>query len=468
MEFGQIALLLFALLLVVLNGFFVAAEFAFVKVRATRVEQLVREGGRSSARILRQIHAHLDGYLSAAQLGITLASLALGWVGEPALGALIQPVLGALGIESPQTVHAVSITIAFTLITFMHVVLGEQAPKSLGIMKAESVALFAAWPMRVFYSVTYPLIATLNGSANWFLARLGLPPASEHEHAHSPEELSMAVETSHEHGLLDAEQRALIDNALRLRSRHVREIMVPRPDMHCLYIDRPVKENLATLQRHHHTRYPLARRDADDVIGMVHVKDLVSFDSELDGEPVAQVRLRRLNRASLLELARPISFVPEVAPIDRALKTFQRGRSHMAVVVDEWGGVVGLVTLEDVLEELVGEIHDEFDVDDDGAEPEARQLEDGSWLVKGSWPLLSAAQTLGLKVGEAGVDTIGGLIMHELGRVPTIGDRVRIGRWCAEVVRMRRQRVTGVRLTMAQTAQQAAKASTSGEDEAGA
>ncbi|RME74589.1 MAG: HlyC/CorC family transporter, partial [Planctomycetota bacterium] len=356
MDGTQLLLLLLAFFLVLLNGFFVAAEFAFVKVRASRIEQLVREGAGSRGRVARRILGQLDGYLAACQFGITLASLGLGWVGEPALGAWLEPLFEALGFGAPAAARAAAVVIAFTLITFLHVVVGEQAPKSLGIMRAEPVALWAAWPLRLFYVLAYPAIALLSGSTNAFLRLLGLPPASEHEHAHSPEELSMAVETSHEQGLLDAEQRRLLENALALRNRCLREIMVPRPDMHVLDIEASVESNIETLCRHHHTRYPLARGDADRIVGMIHIKDLVPFPCDTKREPGerGEETSRLLEPERLLAIARPITFIPEVAPIDRALRTFQASGSHMAMVVDEWGGVVGLVTLEDVLEELVG------------------------------------------------------------------------------------------------------------------
>jgi CBS domain containing-hemolysin-like protein len=360
-------------------------------------------------------------------------------VGEPAIATLVEPLLTAIGIESAATVHGVSLVVAFSAITFLHVVIGEQAPKSLGIMKPEEVTLWSAWPMRAFYWLTYPAIATLNGSANWLLRLLGLPPASEHEHVHSPEELSMAVETSHEHGLLDAQQRTLVDNALSLSTRCVREIMVPRPDMHCLFVDQRLENNLERLREHQHTRYPLARGDVEKIVGMVHVKDLLAFAEHGGAGPAPP-----LGEETITKVGRPITFVPEVATIDRVLRTFQLGGSHMAVVVDEWGGVAGLVTLEDVLEELVGDIRDEFDVD--GGDGGVQRGPGGVLLVDGALPLAEARDEIGLEAADASVDTIGGYVVQRLGRVAKIGDAVRVGRWRAEVVRMRRMRITRVRL----------------------
>ncbi|GIW72190.1 MAG: membrane protein [Planctomycetota bacterium] len=439
MDLSQFLLLVFALLLVLLNGFFVAAEFAIVKVRRTRIEQLVREG-RAAARMARRLIDNLDAYLSATQLGITIASLGLGWVGEPAIARLIEPWLGELGMASPAAVHGTALVVAFVIITFLHVVLGELAPKSLAIQRSEPVTLLTAWPLHGFYLLLYPAIVALNGTANLLLRALGLPPAREAERAHSPAELHMLVESSAAQGLLNTQQRRLVANALALSQRCVREIMVPRPDMHCLFADRPLAENIETVRRHAHTRYPLARGEIEQIVGMVHVKDLTTAASAAS----LQQMVAALGADALEKLARPIPFVPEVATIDRVLRMFQRGGIHMAIVVDEWGGVVGLVTLEDVLEELVGDIRDEFDASE--AERLVRVGPDGVALVDGAIPLAEVRRRFGIEAPDATVDTLGGYVMQRLGRLARVGDVVEVEGWRIEVVRMRRLRITRLRL----------------------
>lgn len=430
----QLFYLAVAFFLVLLNGFFVAAEFAIVKVRATRIEELVREGDRR-ARSARHLIRHLDAYLSATQVGITIASLGLGWVGEHALGGLVGRALAPLGVPASFG-NALAAGVAFAIITFLHVVLGELAPKSLAIQRAESTALWTAAPLRFFAFVLWPAIAALNWTANRILRAVGLHTAVEGaDLAHSPQELRMIVEASEASGELNPQERKLLDNALALSERFVREIMVPRPDMICLYTTRSLEENLGTVRESRHTRYPLAVEDKDHIIGMIHVRDLVDARerADADGQPLSLEKIRR-----------PVMFVPEVATIDRVLRLFQRGRSHLALVVDEFGGIAGLVTLEDVLEELVGEIRDEFDVDEKevalvppGASGEA--------LVDAGLPLDEVAESFKFEPAQATVDTIGGYVLQLLGRLPKVGETVQMGRYRVEVAEMEGLRVTKLR-----------------------
>ncbi len=425
----QLLYLLLAFFLVLLNGFFVAAEFAIVKVRPTRVEELAREGNRR-ARIARHLIEHLDAYLSATQVGITIASIGLGWVGERAFGHLVEPLLAAIGLPPA----AFGWVVAFTIVTFLHVVVGELAPKSLAIQRAEKTALWTSAPLRLFSVIMWPAIASLNWASLRLLRLIGLKPASGLELAHSAEELRMIVEASERSGELNPQEKQLLENALQFSERLVREIMVPRPDMVCLYTTKSLEENLAIARESAHTRYPLAVEDKDHIVGMIHVRDLIAATERARGDGGSPPSLEKLRR--------PILFVPEVATIDRVLRTFQRSRSHLAVVVDEYGGVAGLVTLEDVLEELVGEIRDEFDIEETDL---IATTASGEVIVDAGTPLHEIAESLQFEPAQATVDTIGGYVLQLLGRLPKVGEQVQMGRYKVEVAEMDGLRVTKLR-----------------------
>lgn len=430
---SQLALVGLAILLVLLNGFFVAAEFAMVKIRPTRLEELAREGHRR-ARMAQHVLRHLYAYLSATQVGVTVASLGLGWIGEPAVARLFAPLFARLSLPE-ATARGVSFALAFTIISFFHIVLGELGPKSLAIQRTEATALWTAAPLRLFAAIMWPATVLLTWAASRLLRGLGLTPATTSDLAHSAEELRLIVQASGASGELDPAERKLIDNALQFSDRLVREIMVPRTDMVCLYKDRTLEENLAIVLEAKHTRYPLAAEDKDHVIGMIHVRDLVDAQrraAAVDGEAV-----------SLENLRRPLLFVPGVATLDRVLRLFQRGRSHLAVVVDEYGGIAGLVTLEDVLEELVGEIRDEFDQDETDRRYEPG--ESGELVVDARLPLEQVARSFRFEPTQATVDTIGGYVLQLLGRLPKVGESVQMGRYRVEVAEMEGLRLTRLR-----------------------
>jgi CBS domain containing-hemolysin-like protein len=426
----QLLYLVVAFLLVLLNGFFVAAEFAIVKVRATRIEELAQKG-RWRASVARNVVTRLDAYLSATQLGITIASLGLGWIGEPAVARLIEPLLSNLGVASPGTVHVVSFAIAFSLIAFLHIVLGELAPKSLAIRLPEATSLWVAAPLRLFYWVMFPAIWILNGTANAILSWVGIDPASGVDHVHSGAELRMIVQSSHEEGALNATEMALFHNVLDFSERRVGEIMVPRLDMVCLYTQNTLDENLAIIRENLHTRYPLAAREKDEIVGLIHVKDLLRLLADDDG-------------ADIRTIERPVLYVPSAVTIDHLLKTFQRERRHIAIVVDEYGGVAGLVTLEDVLEELVGPILDEFDTDEILGAALRRGATD--FVLEAGRPLTEVARALEFEVeDDEEVNTIGGYVLKLLGHVPDVGKSLAIGRYRVEVVAMDGLRITKLR-----------------------
>ena len=416
-----------AILLVALNGFFVAAEFALVKVRPTQLEPYVTEGLRR-AKMARHMVRHLDAYLSATQLGITLASLALGWVGEPAFAWIVEPVVRPFAGDNPALVHSIALTAAFLVITILHIVLGELAPKSVAIRKAEGTVLAVSLPLFLFYKVTYPAIWLLNHTANYLLRVVGIAPASEGELAHDEEELRLLLASSHT-SVVSKQTRELLDNIFELTHRVARQIMIPRQDVAYLSTTRTMAENLRAARRSGHTRFPLCDGDLDHVVGLIHIKDL--FRKE---RPVSTLR----------EVAREIAFVPETLELDRLLKRMRTERFHLAAVIDEYGGISGVVTLEDVIEEIVGQIQDEFDVE----KPEVRREEDGAYLVSGGTLIEDLEDELGIELSDRDEDTIGGVVLSELGRTPAVGDKVPLGPVLLEVLDVDNNRIKDLRLTV--------------------
>ncbi len=422
--------LFLAILLVGLNGFFVAAEFALVKVRPTQIEPFVAEGQRRAA-VAQHMIRHLDAYLSATQLGITLASLALGWIGEPAFAWVIHPVVRQF-TSNEDVLHSAALTVSFLVITILHIVLGELAPKSIAIRKSEGTTLVVALPLFVFYKITYPAIWLLNHTANRLLKVVGVEPMSESEITHDEEELRLMLSSSHA-TRLSLQKRELLDNVFELSHRVARQIMLPRQDVVYLTTTRPVAENLRIARRSGHTRFPLCEGDLDHVIGVIHIKDIFRRERPL---------------TSFQEVAREIAFVPETLELDRLLKRMRTERFHLAAVIDEYGGVSGVVTLEDVIEEIVGQISDEFDVD----KPEIQKMEEGVWEVSGGMLIEDLEDELGLEMSDRDEDTIGGLVFSELGRNPAVGDRVEVGPVQIEVLEVHLNRVNTVRLTLQQPA----------------
>jgi len=396
--------LLLGFVLVLLNGFFVAAEFALVKVRPTQIEPEVQRGSRR-AQLLEHLTTHLDGYLSATQLGVTLASLGLGWVGEPAFAWLLQPLLERLG-ASPSLQHSISLGVAFATITVLHIVLGELAPKWLAIRHPKPVSMWVVYPLHGFYKLTYPFVWLLRWAATTFLGLFGVEPVSGGELTHSEEELRLLVSSGSED--LSAQKRELLDNVFELTHRVARQIMVPRGDVVFLSTTRAIEENLRLARSSGHTRFPLCRGGLDQAIGLVHIKDLF-----------------RLERApkTLEEIARPLTFVPETLSLEQLLRRMRAERMHLAAVLDEYGGVSGIVTLENVIEEIVGEIQDEFDTE----RPELVQIGERRYQVDARMLVEDLEDALQIEFSERDEDTIGGVVLSELGRRPRIGDEVEVG-----------------------------------------
>lgn len=399
--------------LVFLNGFFVAAEFAIVKVRSTQIEPLAARGSKR-ARIAQDVIGHLDAYLSATQLGITLTSLGLGWMGEPFVAHMLEPLLASLGVSNPTLISTLSFALGFGIITFLHIVLGELAPKSLAIQRAQGVTLAIASPLHLFFLVFRPFIWMLNGTANFFLRMIGIAPASESEIAHSEEELRLLLSKG---TTITSTGKSISLRAMELRDRTVREVMVPRTGLVSLSTMRSIEDNIAIALENQFTRYPLCERDVDNIVGMIHLKDLF----KLKGETGPGGRL--------LDIKREMLFVPETMSLERTLNLFLTKRMLMAIAVDEYGGTAGLVTLENVLEELVGEIRDEFDVES----ILVHKVSDTEFTVDGAMPLLDFSRMFTVVPDSRDVVTVSGYVIHLIGTVPVRGAEVRIGSWQATI-----------------------------------
>lgn len=391
--------------LVILNGFFVAAEFSMVKVRSTRIDTLVLEGN-TQAKYAKNIVDHLDTYLSACQLGITLASLGLGWVGEPAVAAMLEPALTWIGL-SVQLIHTIAFAIAFSIITALHIILGELAPKSLAIQKTEGVSLWTAVPLLGFYKVMYPFIWILNEASNKILRAVGVEVSSEHQAAHTEEEIRILMEESHKQGYIDQTELTYVDNIFNFVERHAREVMIPRTDMVCLYMDNSFEENLEIALTEQLTRYPLCNPDKDNIAGFIHTKDLLSAAA-------------RGQRPDIRDLVRNVIAVPESMAISDLLKILQKNRAQLAMVVDEYGGTAGLVTVEDILEEIVGEIQDEFDEE----RPLIENRGTHEYSVAGQLLIEEVNDILGLNLDSEDFDTLGGWIYSRIEMPPEVNQKI--------------------------------------------
>ena len=408
-EPGVIVLKLLAILtLVFFNGFFVAAEFALVKIRSSQLDPLAEQGNKTAA-LAQHITGRLEAYLSACQLGITLACLGLGWIGEPFLAQMLHPVFFLLGITSPVVIHAVAFTLAFSVITTLHITLGEQAPKILAIRKPVPATLWIARPLALFHTLFRPAIVFLNAVSNWLLRALfRIQPVSGHELAHSEEELRVILGESERAKEVSPVGKSILINTLDMADRVVRDITTPRGEVVFLNTEDTFEENLQRASDSRHTRFPLCDGHLDNTIGLVHIKDML----KLTREPQADMRA----------IKRDIFPVPEMMPLEKLLTFFLAKHAHLALVVDEFGGTVGIVTLDNVLEELVGEIHDEFDA----AKPEFEHVNADEFTVEGGVGLYELHDIAGLDLESADVSTIGGYVTHLIGHLPKQGESVRI------------------------------------------
>jgi len=388
--------LLLVALLIVLTAFFVATEFAIIKLRSSRVDQLVVEGKKNAIAVQRVI-SNLDGYLSACQLGITITALGLGWLGEPTVEKLLLPVFEQWNLNSNLS-HILSFLIAFLFITFIHVVVGELAPKSIAIQKAELVSFTVVKPIILFYKVMYPFIWVLNGSANALVRLFGLKPAKEHENAHSEEEIQIILTDSLESGKINNTEYGYVNRIFAFDEILAKEIMVPRTDMTVLYKNNTLQENMDIIRKEQYTRFPVAGDSKDHIVGIINTKQLFlqyQVNKEID----------------LQTLIQPVMSVSEVMPVKTLLKRMQQERVHFAIVVDEYGGTSGLVTIEDILEEIVGDIRDEFDADE---RKDIEMLSDTSYMLDGKVSLTELGDLIGTELEHEDVDTVGGWLYSEM------------------------------------------------------
>ncbi|MBO0958620.1 HlyC/CorC family transporter [Neobacillus sp. MM2021_6] len=389
--------------LIVLTSFFVAIEFAIVKVRTSRIDQLIAEG-KKNAIAAKQVVTHLDEYLSATQLGITVTALGLGWLGEPTVERLFHPFLTVLGMNDAVT-QIVSFVLAFALVTFIHVVAGELAPKTVAIQKAETITLLFAKPIILFYKIMYPFIWALNNTARMLVGLFGLKSASENELAHSEEELRILLSESLHSGEINQNEWKYVNNIFEFDERVAKEIMVPRTEMVCLSVEDSVGDVVETMRTEKFTRYPVMESDKDHIIGVMNVK--MFFTSKLMNKGIYK-------NWKIKSYVQPVIRVMETIPIHDLLIRMQMERTHMAILLDEYGGTSGLVTVEDILEEIVGEVRDEFDADE---VPEIRKVSvNGSgtgaagnhYIVDAKVPISEVNQLLGTNLSAEDVDTIGG------------------------------------------------------------
>ena len=430
-----VALSLFLVLFFLLmNAFFVAAEFSLVRVRKSQVEILVDEG-RSGAKYTKLVADNVNAYLSACQLGITLASLALGWLGEPAVSQLIEGPLLAIGLPE-AAIHGIAIAVGFIVITALHIVVGELIPKSLAIFSTERYALFTATPLVWFYRITYPIMWLFNSITNGVMKLLGHDIANEHE-VYTDEEIKLLIDESTESGLIDPEQNEYVDNIFDLGDKDAEAIMTPRTDVVCIDLDDPLEESLQTVLQYKYTRYPVCRGSKDRIVGFVHVKDLYTLPPDSTME---DLRIRT------------IQAVPEGIPIAKLLQILQAKHTKIAVVIDEHGGTSGIVTMSDIMEQIVGRIDDEYA---HGGSDAAVRLDDGSYLVDGAMAIDEVEELIGFEPEEASeCETTGGLLLSLFDRIPEEGDSVTIEhdglKATFTVVDMDRHRIDKVRVVLEQ------------------
>ncbi len=415
-----------ALFLVVLNGFFVAAEFAFVRLRSASVETLVQEG-RRSASVVQEATENLDDYLAVSQLGITISSLGLGWVGEPAVAVLVEPLLAP--VLPSSLLHAVTVAIGFSIVTFLHVVYGELAPKTLAIQRAEQVALLVAPPMKLFYYLFLPGIIVFNGVAIRSVRLFGISQAADEHGGHTEAEILTILSEAGEAGRVDTEEVEMIESVFSLDDMTVREIMRPRPDVTSIPADTSLPDLRSMAIEGEYTRYPVIENDGD-VLGFVDVKDILRASETI--EETSELTAR--------DLSRDVIVVPETLSVDDLLAQFQTEQRQMAAVIDEWGAFEGLVTIEDVVEVIVGDIRDQFDLEE--AVPSIERLDDERYAIDGDVPLTVVNDQLKTAFESDDIETVGGYVLSRLGRAPEVGDGIE-----TDTHRFRIDGVNGARIT---------------------
>lgn len=433
-----IALLLFS------NGFFVAAEFSMVSVRKTRIIQLTNEGN-FNAKVALEALKDLDKFIAAVQLGVTISSIGLGWVGEATLVRMISPLFAFLptNMQSLAT-HSVSVAIAFALITVLHVVIGELMPKSIALQFPEKTTLFIALPMKLITKLFNPLIIILNGLGNFLLRMLKIPAAQTSHIAHSTEELNMLINASYNEGVLNETEKEMLHNVFKFSDLTAKQVMIPRTDMACISSDISFDELNELTAESQYTRYPVYEENLDHISGIIHVKDLYSLTL-------------RKEEFSVDRLLRPVLLVPETMTMDNLVREFKKRQGQMAIVIDEFGGTSGLITLEDVLEEIFGEVQDEFDQDE---EADIKEISEDIYIANAMMRIDEIAEFFEIEVIDEDVDTIGGLVVKLIGRIAVVGDVVEI-----QNLELNVKEIDGARITkLLITRKQHEKASDKSED----
>ena len=425
-------MIILAAIFILLNGFFVLSEFCIVKVRRSRLEELVKEK-RPNAKLALRMSNSLDTYLSATQLGITLSSLALGWIGEPAVADIIQePLKSAFGIDSETTLHTISFIIAFSFITLLHVVLGELVPKSVAIAKAEQAALLIARPLYFFWIIFFPVIRTFDFIAAIFLKLIGIRHARESELAHSEEEIKIIVGESLKGGVLDSMESEIIKNAIDFSDTVAKEIMTPRKDVVCLNKKLSFEENMNIITKSKYTRFPYIDGSKDSVLGMIHIRDILQND--LEG------RIENLDK-----IVRKFIIVPENSSISKILVMMNKDRISAALVVDEYGGTAGLLTMEDIIEEIVGDINDEHDDKDQNY----KKIADDTYEFNGRFEIESVEEIMGIRFDEETEQlTIGGYVFNLFERLPVVGDTIEDANCLYEVISMDGTSIGSIKVTL--------------------
>jgi CBS domain containing-hemolysin-like protein len=430
----NVLFLVLALFLVALNGYFVAAEFSIVTLRKTRVRAIAKTSGMRG-RILEKVHGQLDAYLSACQLGITLASLGLGWVGEPAFASLLEPVFAFAGVTSEELIHGVSFVVAFSVISFLHIVVGELAPKSLAIRLPEAVALWCALPLYIFYWSMYPAIWLLNASANTVLRMAGLAGAGGHDTHYSLDELKMILRTGTPGEKITHDERNILAQSLDFGQLAVSDLMRPINEVSALYASRSLEQNLETVRRNRFSRYPYFDEDGEEVLGVIHLKDL--YFALQSGRAIAD----------LTQFLRPVETISARTPAQDIFRRFRGGAPHFALIGEKGKRPVGFVTLDNLLGAMVGEIRDEFRMN----ENDWLKQPDGTYIGKASLPIFSLERLLGIDIdneqmGLDDVESVGGLLMEKLGDIPKQGQRIEFPQFDVVVRKMNGPRILLVKV----------------------
>jgi len=425
--------LIVIILLLLMNGFFVASEFALVSVRQTKMIQLAKDGNQNAKVVCHEIE-HLDRYIAAVQLGITIASIGLGWVGEATLAKILEPLLNWLPyVEKTIAVHSAAAGIAFAVITFMHVVIGELMPKSIALQYPERTALIVAKPMKLVARIFKPFIFLLNNFGNFLLKLIHISPATTSHSVHTTEEIGMIIDASYNEGILNETEKDMLQNICKFSDKVAKQVMVPRPDMVAIPTDITFEELENEILNTQYTRYPVYKEDLDNIAGLLHVKDLYAYLANKDKKDF-----------DLMSMLREVKFFPETVSLDKLVRDFKINKIQMAIIVDEFGGTSGLITLEDIIEEIVGEVQDEFDTDE---EANITKTGENEYIANGMMRIDEFANYFNREIPEEeDVETIAGIILKRLGRMAEVDDSVDFDKYTLTVEELDGTRIVKIKV----------------------